>query len=137
MTAAAESIEDVVRHGQTVAQKSYHNYGRLSADVAAKVKAAGGPDVGGYEHRIEADAVRKVLADHAEDLQPVTEDDFKRLAEIVDKPDKVGPSGKRTKQGLDAIQYEKRFSGTTMIVVEEVRTGRKKLALKTMYKRPG
>jgi hypothetical protein len=48
----------------------------------------------------------------------------------------VSYSPKKTRSGgLDAIQYEKKYNGI-IIMVEEVRTGHGRLALKTMYKRP-
>jgi hypothetical protein len=131
----AHSIDDVVKDGQTPDKKSFHNYGTVKPDIANQIKKDGGPDIEGYEHRIEADTVRKVLADHGGDHLPVQKEDFAKLPEIVNSPDKVSVSGQKTKGGLQAVQYEKRFNGTT-IVVEEVRTGHGKLALKTMYKRP-
>lgn len=65
----------------------------------------------------------------------MTKENFEKIPEITANPGRVRLSAKPTKQGLQAIEYEKKFNGTT-IVVEEVRTGKGKLTLKTMYKRP-
>jgi hypothetical protein len=132
---SASSISEVVSHGQTKDKKSWHNYATVTESVATKIKQDGGPDIRGYTHRIEAGIVRKILRKHSTDPLPITKDDFEKLPEIVSSPDLVAESPKKTGTGLAAIQYEKRCNGTTF-VVEEVRTGHGRLALKTMYKRP-
>jgi hypothetical protein len=63
----------------------------------------------------------------------VTEGDIARIPEVLSAPDRIIPLGKND-SGLDAIGYEKRINGV-VLYVEEVRTGRRKLALTTMWKR--
>lgn len=131
---AARDMADVVAQGKTRHAKAFFKYADVAPGVVESIAAAGGPDLKGYQHLVEADAVRKVLRDHGSDHLPVTEKDFDRLAEVVQSPDKVFVS-RINERGMPMLQYEKRFNGTT-VVVEEVRTGKKKLSLKTMYKKP-
>ena len=95
---AAKSIGEVVAHGQTPRQKSFYNYGRVSPSVAQSLLAVHNLDLTGYQHRIEADAVRKVLADHGRDPLPMLPEDFCNLPAIVDEPDTVRLSGDKTKR---------------------------------------
>jgi hypothetical protein len=44
--------------------------------------------------------------------------------------------GGKTNLGRETIVYEKQI-GDVLYSVEEVRTGRRELAMQTMYKRPG
>lgn len=68
---------------------------------------------------------------------PITKEDFERVPEIMDAPDNIYLSDEKTKNGLDVIISEKRFDDGTTYYVGEVRTGREKLAFKTMYKKIG
>jgi hypothetical protein len=63
----------------------------------------------------------------------VTPQDFELIPDILAAPDTVAASGK-TRQGLDAIIYQKQMDGT-VYYVEEARTGQHELATMTMYKR--
>lgn len=75
----------------------------------------------------------KARAEAARGQIAVTPDDFKLIPQIVSAPDgidRVGVSG----IGRALIRHTKRI-GDAYYVVEEVRTGRKTLALETMYKR--
>lgn len=69
---------------------------------------------------------------HSKDSCPLQWEDFGLIFLIVNYSDSIKYGGK-TKAGLDTIVYEKEI-GNRFFVVEEVRTGRKKLAFKTMYK---
>ncbi|ASY30178.1 LPD38 domain-containing protein [Taylorella equigenitalis] len=65
---------------------------------------------------------------------PLTENDFLNVPTVVSRPDKVS-YGSKNKRNMDAIVYAKAIDDDTVLVVEEVRTGKKHLALTTMYKR--
>ena len=83
------------------------------------------PDpVGGYVLTVPREGLGQV---------PIGIDDFEKIPEILGNPDKITGIGKNS-DGLETIEYQKRFNGT-VIYVQEVRTGRRELATKTMYKR--
>lgn len=96
------------------------------------IKDNTGIDVSGYNHEVDNFALQHSLENHKNDPLPITKNDFALIPDIIKSPDAVEYVGK-TKQMQDAIRYQKRFNGTTFYV-EEVRTGRKTLNLKTMYK---
>jgi SPP1 gp7 family putative phage head morphogenesis protein len=98
----------------------------VTAEQAARIRQETGLDVAGYKHQIESDAVRHILREHPD----MTKEDFSLIPEIVSAPDRITRTA--TKQGLDAITYEKNIGGV-LRYVEEVRTGREELALKTFY----
>lgn len=57
-----------------------------------------------------------------------------RIPDITDFADDVANAGK-SRIGLNTVRYKKRVNGV-IYYLEEVRTGRKQLAFKTMWKRP-
>lgn len=95
------------------------------------IKEAIGKDVSSFQHQMDGYAVKHSLK-HGADTLPITKEDFALIPEIINNPDTI-TAGTKTKPGLDAITYSKRFNGTTLYV-EEVREGKKTLNLKTMYK---
>lgn len=66
-------------------------------------------------------------------LVPVTDADFARLPEIIAAAPAATPV--TTKTGRPALQYEIRLADGTIYYVEEVRAGRKVLALTTLAKK--
>jgi hypothetical protein len=138
---AAKAIRQLVGDVQRNPSGNAHAVVRYASEVHPSVVDAfkqGGVDVSGYSHVIDSSAVRHVLNRHGSvsELQkgqlPVTKEDFAQLPNIVTNPDAVQYAGK-TKIGRDAVQYLKRV-GNDVVVVEEARTGRKQLALTSMWK---
>ncbi|MFA5619022.1 MAG: hypothetical protein WDA08_01805 [Weeksellaceae bacterium] len=114
--------------------------GKITPEQAKILKEKLGIDPTGFKHTLDKSEIVHTLNEHGEVKAEsnrgqiaVTENDFLRLPEILNNPDKIEYSGKN-KKGLETIKYTKAFNGTTY-VVEEVRNGRKELALNTMYKR--
>jgi len=68
-------------------------------------------------------------------LLPITETDFEKIPQIVAEPDRV-VLGVKTHDGKDTVGYVKKLDDGTIAYVEEVRTGRNRLAAKTMRKHP-
>lgn len=115
----------------------------VSQAEASAIKDATGLNVEGYSHVLDSDEIRHTFKKHGNQTSEakrgqvaVTPDDFGLVQHIIDNPDKIALSPEKTSNGLKAIVYEKKLGDTTY-VVEEVRTGSKTLAVKTMYKRPG
>ncbi len=91
-------------------------------------------------HTIIGSAVNHTLNRHGEGNEkleaqlPVTDADIERIPEIIANPDEIRRGFERTTGNLnDTIVYQKRINGHVLIV-EEVRTGRRKLAFHTMRK---
>jgi phage-Barnase-EndoU-ColicinE5/D-RelE like nuclease3 len=55
------------------------------------------------------------------------------IPDILAAPDSVTGTGK-SRIGAETITYQKEI-GETLFYVEEIRTGRRELAMKTMFKR--
>lgn len=107
------------------------------------IKQSLGIDVSldGYVHHADEDVVRKILRDHGDAASealygqlPVTAGDIKGVPKWINKGDIVSVGW--TTDKLIGIT-RRRSDGDQIYYVEEVRTGRGKLALKTMWKRPG
>ncbi len=133
-TAVDRASDRATRKGE------WTNVGVVSAEKAARIKELSpSADVAGFRHVVEEDAIRKVLADHGTEKErahgqiPITEADFEKIPEILARGeiDSIGV----THTGLKGIVTVARL-GDDFVYVEEVRTGREALALKTMWKRP-
>jgi hypothetical protein len=96
-------------------------------------------DLSGYKHEIDISGVRHAFNRHGDSQKEarigqiaITEVDIKRIPYIIACYDKVEYGGK-SGIGLDVIVYSKKINGT-IVFVEEVRTGKKTLILKSMWK---
>lgn len=87
----------------------------------------------GYCHAVDRYGLMHALKEHERDELPLTLEDFLKIPVIVTEYDVVVRSYK-TELGLDAVLYTKQFEDT-FYYVEEIRTGRKQLIFKTMYKK--
>lgn len=120
--------------------EEFVDFAPVSDQEAKLIQEATGIDVAGYVHVIDGSAVRHTIRSHGEasgeatrGQDPITVEDIARLPEIIRAPDRIEPAGP-SPRGPERIRYVKRENGTTYIV-EEARTGRRKLAVVTMYKR--
>lgn len=64
---------------------------------------------------------------------PMTSTEIQQIPTILNSPDYIVLGGK-TRRGLQTIIYVKRLDNGTVMTVEEVRTGRKQLAITTAMK---
>jgi hypothetical protein len=104
----------------------------ISEEIINLIKPLG-IDISHFEHELDNYGIKHSLDRHGKDSLPVTKDDFYKIPEILSSPDQVtyvGTSG----IGTHLIEYRKAFNGTTYYL-EEIRTGRKTLSLKTLYKK--
>lgn len=95
-------------------------------------------DAAGFRHVVEYDTIRHIEEKHgaragedARGQRPVTAEEFARLPEVLRNPDDVQP-GKSVKGVAATIVFEKKLDGR-YYVVEQVRAGKRTLAVKTMY----
>lgn len=99
-----------------------------------------GLDIAGYQHVISNEAVNHIISRHSDQKVEttraqiaLTDADLETIADVVSTPDRR-VYGMKTKDGLDIIASIKRMPDGTLSLVEEVRTGRRKLAVKTLRK---
>jgi len=122
---------------RTDGNKAFSEIGEVSPEVAEKVKLVTGIDVDGFVHGIDEAAIRHVFEEHgdveAENKRgqiAVTAHDIANLSAVVMSPDDIQKGDEE-----NTIEVSKRI-GSEVLVVQEIRTGRKKLVLKTMWKKP-
>ncbi|MCR4416101.1 MAG: hypothetical protein NUV77_27105, partial [Thermoguttaceae bacterium] len=114
------------------------DYRPVDETEARRLESQTGLDLRGYVHMVDKSAINHIFKEYGLGREwrrhhgPVTGDDILRVAEIFAAPDssRLLP---RKGRDIDAIEHRKRFDGITF-VIEEVRTGKKRLALQTMYK---
>ena len=119
--------------------KPFVDYMEVNDDAVAEARAQG-LNIAGYKHVLDESAVKHVDKRHGEKgvettrgQEAIRDGDFESIAEVVSTPDKR-IYGFKTKDGNDVIASVKILADGTMAVVEEIRTRRRKLAVKTMRK---
>lgn len=92
-----------------------------------------------YDYVLDRSAVHHVMNRHADPAtesargqRGVTVDDFGRLGQLLNAPDRVLPGENVPGRG-PMLRYEKRFDDGLMVAIFELRSGRKRLALTTMW----
>jgi len=112
----------------------------VTVEQAEALRIEIGIELEGYKHILDDGSIRHVIKQHGnrdkEELRgqvAVTEMDFTLIPSILTEYDKVRSGGKSS-LGLDVIIFEKVITDTYFYLVE-VRTGRKRLSMKTLYKR--
>jgi hypothetical protein len=114
--------------------------GTVEPGLAARIAKDAGVDVAGFDHVMQSDEARHILKRHGvgaplrSDELPVTVADLARVPEIIATADSVVADG-TTHQGLPVLRFTKREADGTSVVVEEVRTKRRRLSLKTMRRK--
>jgi hypothetical protein len=109
--------------------------------INAALKAAGiDLDVSGFRHTVDASEARHVVKKHGDPAREgrrgqlaITGEDWAMIPEILARPDTISAS--LAKRGrLPSLVYEKRVDGY-VLYVEEIRTGVRTFAAKTIYKK--
>lgn len=111
--------------------------GTILEDISLKIEEESGIDLKDYNISIDAYGIKHVLQGHGDKRrensrgqQAVTEKDFGILFQMINQPDIVFFDG-RDRFGRDCFQFQVQ-KDHKYVVIMEVRTGRKQLALKTM-----
>ena len=117
------------------AKQEWENYLTVEGEHAEALKRATGLDLAGFTHRIDSDSARHALHRHGKDKNRVTPGELARLAHYVRHAQKITLGQKKTGQKLQAITYQYTDARGEIFVVEEVRTGHKRLAFLTMYRK--
>ncbi len=113
--------------------------GPASEATVRAVREGAGVEIGGYAHILETSGVLHVEKRHGPASPeaknggvPVRPEDYAQVESVLREPDRVVRSV--TRRGFDAVWYEKRMPDGYWYYVEEIRTGRRTLALETFYK---
>ncbi|MFI3219596.1 MAG: hypothetical protein QX189_10815 [Methylococcales bacterium] len=117
--------------------KAFTDIGEVTSEVAEKTKKATGIDVSGFVHAVDESAIRHIFEKHGNEKSEalrgqvaVTNEDIESIADVLMSPDNI-EQGKKN----NTIELSKRI-GNEVFVVQEIRVGRKKLAIVTMWKKP-
>ncbi len=116
--------------------------GKVSQKLINDLKKDGfNEDITNYTHNIDILGIRHIKNIHGdkdkeEQIEQVAiiDDDIAKIPYIIKNYDLVKYTGKN-KMGLSSIRYKKIMSDGTIFYVEEVRTRKKTLTSKTMYKK--
>jgi hypothetical protein len=115
---------------------------KVGAREVREAKEKAGLDIDGYTHTADLYAVRHAINQHGDKAKEakrgqiaIGRDDIAALPDAIASPDAV-VYGAKNQRKQDLIASIKRMDDGTMLVVEEVRTGRKTLALASLRKYP-
>lgn len=111
--------------------------GKIPENLVKVLSEESDRDLSNYYFSIDAYAIKHILKNHQNQSKEhnrgqevITEQDLELLPEILENPDIVFYDGKN-KLGKDCFQFQKSIENK-FIVIKEVRTGKKHLALNTM-----
>ena len=99
-----------------------------------------GFNISGYRHDIDVSGIRHAFKQHGTgneriaDQIPITDNDIKAIPYIVNNYDQV-TFGTQDRKGIYIIKYQKTIMDYKIYYIEEIRTGKKSLTLKTIYKK--
>ena len=109
----------------------------------SQAKEKAGIDISGYAHTVDMFAVRHAFKKHGDEKSEasrgqiaIADEDIASIESVVTNPDSL-IFGIKNKRGQDQVFSVKRMADGTLLVVEEVRTGKKSLALESIRKIPG
>jgi hypothetical protein len=139
------TIKDVLvsmktEEGQKKAGEIWVDYATVTSDQAKRIHESTGIWVdGSFVHMLDGSGLQHALRQHGNKTEsqehqlPLTGADFEMLPEIIANPDQIVKGKDSPRNNLKRIVYIKRINGHTL-AVEEVRTGKRKLAFTTMRK---
>lgn len=132
------SIKEIVAEAKSKRNlKLALKLGQVPDELAEILSNQANFDIRGYEFSIDNFAIKHVLKNHGnpevESLRgqvAVTDKDFELIPLVLSNPDLVFYEGK-SRLDKDVFQFQKKI-GNNYIVLKEVRTGKRELALLSM-----
>lgn len=138
--------DDVRRYAQRVIEKRthldippYRTIGLLTSKEAAQVKKKIGVDVSGFDFSLDASSVGHIQAKHGNSAEEpkrgqraIGADDYGRLPALLSAPEKVTSAG-MSDVGHPVVRYEKTIGGERFVAAFELRSGRRSMALISMW----
>ena len=111
--------------------------GEINLEMATLLSEQSGISLNNYKFSIDVYAIKHIIKNHGyQEIEipkgqiAITDKDFELIVDILENPDLVFYDGKN-KLGKDVFQFQKMI-GDKYIVIKEVRTGKKQLALNSM-----
>ena len=111
--------------------------GKIPEKLAIQLSEDSEIKIVNYEFVIDVYAVKHILRNHSNSdkerkrgQKNITDEDFELIPEIINNPDIVFYDGKND-LGRDTFQFQKKIDDK-YVIIKEVRTGKKQLALNTM-----
>ncbi|MDR2364579.1 MAG: LPD5 domain-containing protein [Zoogloeaceae bacterium] len=136
MRSLAQSARTASNENQTV------TIATVSEKAAQEAKDKAGLDIAGYTHTADMFAARHILNQHGDAAAEakrgqiaITGDDIAAIPEAINAPD-ARVYGVKNNRKQDLVASIKRLPDGTLLVVEEVRTGKRTLALASLRKVP-
>lgn len=121
--------------------KDTKKIGFVTMQFANKIKKIIQKNTANFSIMLNADEIRKIFKDHSNSssemkrgLLPVSIEDFKKITEIINKPDVIDNAGKR--KNLNSVLLVKYFSNEKTFTILDIHVSNGYLKIKTMYKRP-
>ena len=116
--------------------------GKVSKQLILDAKNNGFELSSEYYHNIDVSGTRHALINHGKTgklekrgmQEPISNEDFKLIPKIIYNYDSI-QFGETDSKNTPLIKYAKTFSNSVIYYVEEIRTGKKTLTIKTMYKK--
>ena len=142
LSQAKQKVADLVRRVR--ADKGLREQVDLMpvSETAVVEAAEHGLDIVGYTHMLDSSAVNHVLNNHgnakseaARGQIGVKDSDFTAIINALENPDKV-ICGSQNNAGREQIAYISRLDDGSLLVLQEQRVGKRKLALMSMRKYP-
>ncbi len=136
----AALVDTATQQGRS-GNKAFATYRKIEGEEAQRLGNVLGANVEGFEHGADESAIRHVLKEHGDSAKEevrgqvaVTREDIENLPIYTD-PERVDSIvlGSKGPMGVQTVVYKTRVNGH-VVAVEEVRVGRNRFALKTMWK---
>jgi len=115
------------------------NVGKVSNRLISEGKL-NGFDFSDYIHNLDVSGLRHALKHHGKNNEkintqiPIDDNDLKQIPRILYDYDSV-TFGTKDSKGTDIVKYKKQLLNCEIIYLEEIRTGKKTLTIKSMYKK--
>lgn len=111
--------------------------GEIRPEMATFLSEQSGISLNNYKFSVDVYAIRHIIKNHSQsEIETpkgqiaITDGDFELIIDILENPDLVFYDGKN-KLGKDVFQFQKLIENK-YVVIKEVRTGKKQLALNSM-----
>jgi len=126
------SIEEVLDAAfDDTDSRDFVNYSTVTAAEAETLQEGAPVDVTGWQRRVEADVVNKILSKHSADAFPVTEEDFRKLPALHRQA--IATEWQQQSGGEWRLKTIAR-DGRDLWIIEQARTGQSTLNLISMYR---
>jgi 2'-5' RNA ligase len=132
-----DDVLDAAKANPRIASGQRVAFHAIQPSEAKTIIDATGLDVSGYAHYLDGSTWNHIVSEHVNEERSgqlkVSEDDLRKLPDIVSHFDSVASLGKNQK-GFELLRFQKRVNGH-VFVVEEMRSNRR-LSVVSVYKYP-